>query len=238
MSKVKILVVAMFAFGLLACKKQEPPRPIEESESPTIPTPSTPSATAGTGSDAAPSPVDGGAGGAGDGAMTHQAGNCPSTVLGATTTAAVKAKSVVVTVRSKDKDAIAAIQKRAEEMLKARLDAKVSEGHDRKGTHGGKSGICPIVLPEGAKAIAKNDKAGVVVTITPTDKVDDLKRDIDQRIAKAAEWVTANIKSGDQGNTGGVGGGEGKDGSNHSGKGDGKGRERKTTAEPTGSTAK
>ena len=98
--------------------------------------------------------------------------------------------------------------------------------------------MCPIVIPEGAKATAKNDKAGVVVTIAPTENVEELKQEIDRRIAKAAEWVKATIKTGEQGNTGGVGGGQGKDGSNHSGKGDGKGRERDASPESAGSAAK
>lgn len=170
--------------------------------------------------------------------MSHLAGNCPSTVLGATTAAEVKDKAVVVTVSSKDKDAIAAIQKRADEMIKARLDGKTGAAHDQQGTHGGKRGLCPIVIPEGANATVKNDKAGVIVTVTPTDGVDELKAEVDRRIAKAAEWVKANIQAGDKGNTGGVGGGQGKDGSNHSGKGDGKGRDRKASSKAPDSAAK
>jgi hypothetical protein len=61
----------------------------------------------------------------------------------------------------------------------------------------------------------------------PKDKPDELAKEIDARIARAAEWVAANVKPGDKGNQGGVGGGKGEDGSNHSGKGDGKGHERK-----------
>lgn len=234
MCNVKMLVVAAFVFGFAACKKKEQSVGTQELESATATeSPTMGAGAAGAKSDA-PTVADDAGAQPGKAAMAHQAGNCPSTVLGATTTAQVKAKAVVVTVSSKDKDAIAAIQKRAEEMLKVRLDGKVAEGHDRQGTHGGKTGVCPIVLPEGAKATAKNDKAGVVITITPVDKVDDLKTAIDERIAKAAQWVKENIEAGDQGNSGGVGGGEGKDGSNHSGKGDGKGRERKAASEPTG----
>ena len=254
MCNVKILVAVVFALGLSGCKRKQEPRQTEVTESPTMSGSATTGSGTGVGSGTAPagSATDAGSGsakgpatvaadagaGSGSAGMARQAGNCPSTVLGATTTAAVKAKTVVVTVSSKDKDAIAAIQKRASEMLKARLDAKAGQGHDQKGTQGGKSGLCPIVIPEGAKATAKNDKTGVVVTIAPMANVEELKLEIDGRIAKAAEWVKATIKAGEQGNTGGVGGGQGKDGSNHSGKGDGKGRERKPNSESAGSAAK
>jgi hypothetical protein len=159
--------------------------------------------------------------------MAHRAGMCPSTVLGATTKAAMKGKAVVVTIESTDKDAITAIQKRADHLLAEKHDAPSGTGHDMKGTHGGSQGLCPVYVPDGSKATAKHESKGVVVTITPRDKPDELAKEIDARIAKASDWVKANVKEGDQGNQGGVGGGKGDDGSNHSGKGDGKGRDRK-----------
>jgi hypothetical protein len=160
-------------------------------------------------------------------AMAHRAGMCPSTVLTATTKAAVTGKTVRLTIESTDKDAIAAIQKRTDVLLAEKRDAPTGVGHDMKGTHGGSQGLCPVYVPEGSKATAKHEAKGVVVTITPKDKPDELAREIDGRIAKAADWVKLNVKEGDQGNQGGVGGGKGDDGSNHSGKGDGKGRDRK-----------
>ena len=75
--------------------------------------------------------------------------------------------------------------------------------------------------------VAKHEAKGVIVTITPKDKADELSREVEGRIAKAATWVKANVKDAPQGNQGGVGGGKGDDGSNHSGKGDGKGHQRK-----------
>ena len=75
--------------------------------------------------------------------------------------------------------------------------------------------------------IERKDAKGVVITITPKDKVEDLKKAIDERITKAAEWVKANVKEGDAGTSGGVGGGKGDHGGNHSGEGDGKGKDRK-----------
>ncbi len=159
--------------------------------------------------------------------MAHRAGMCPSTVLGAKTTQAVKGKAVVVTVESVDKDAIAAIQKRTDKLL-AEKKAGPASGtvHDQKGAYGGAKGLCPVYVPEGARATAKHEAKGVVVTITPKGKPDELAKEIDTRIARASDWVKANVKDGDKGNQGGVGGGTGKDGSNHSGKGDGKGQER------------
>lgn len=166
--------------------------------------------------------------GSGDTAMSHHAGNCPSTVFGSTTTAAVKGKDVVVTITSKDKDAVTAIQKRTDELLKVRSENKEPGAtHDQKGTHGQVVGLCPVHIPDGATAKGKHEKDGVVVMITPKDNVDALKTEIDGRIQKAADWVKANITPGDKGNQGGVGGGKANEGMNHSGKGDAKGMERK-----------
>jgi hypothetical protein len=86
-------------------------------------------------------------------------------------------------------------------------------------------GICPVHWEEGGKAASKKDAKGVVITITPKEKPEDLKKVIDERIAKADAWVKENVKPGDDKNTGGVGGGKGDHGGNHSGKGDGKGKE-------------
>jgi hypothetical protein len=177
-----------------------------------------PAVTAGAGASAATAAAE---------AMAHRAGMCPSTVLGATTRSVRKGDAVLVTVESQDKDAIAAIQRRTDELLARKRDAPTGAGHDQKGTHGGAQGLCPVYLPEGATAIAKRKPRGITVAITPKDKPDDLARDIDARIAKAAAWTQENIKDGDKQNQGGVGGGKGEDGSNHSGKGDGKGHERR-----------
>jgi hypothetical protein len=158
--------------------------------------------------------------------MAHRAGMCPSTVLGATTKSAMKGKTVVVTIESADKAAIAAIQKRTDELLAEKKGTPTGSGHDMKGTHGGGQGLCPVYVPEGAKAKAKHEGKGVIVTITPKGKPDELAKEIEGRIAKADDWVKANLK-GDKQNQGGIGGGKGDDGMNHSGKGDGKGHERK-----------
>lgn len=160
--------------------------------------------------------------------MAKKAGNCPSTVLGAVTKAEIKGKDVVLTITSNDKDAIAAIQKRAEEVVKDRKDKKdAGTAHDQKGTHGGTIGLCPVYFGEGGTAKVKKDAKGVTITITPKGKADELKANIDERIKKSAEWVEKNIKPGAEGNKGAVGGGKGEHGSTHQGEGDSKGKDRK-----------
>jgi hypothetical protein len=188
-------------------------------------------AMAGSGSDSGSAAMGSGAGSGSDMAgvepMAHRAGMCPSMVFGATTTSAMKGKTVIVTIESTDKDAIAAIQKRTDELLAEKKNPPAGNGHDMKGTHGGEQGLCPVHVPDGAKATAKHEAKGVIVTITPKDKPADLAKEIGDRITKATTWVKANVKEGDKGNQGGVGGGKNEDGSNHSGKGDSKGQERK-----------
>jgi hypothetical protein len=159
--------------------------------------------------------------------MKMSAGNCPSMVLGATTKAEVKGKDVVLTITSTDKDAIASIQKRAEALLKEKKDGATGDAHDQKGTHGGGKGMCPVFYGEGGTAKSKKDGKGVTITITPKIKPEELKAQIDERIAKSTKWVEEHIKAGPEGNKGAVGGGKGAHGSTHQGQGDGKGKERK-----------
>lgn len=193
---------------------------------------------AGSGSDAVA--VAGSAAGSGitDQPMSHKAGMCPSTVVGSTTKADLKDGKILVTVTGGDKEVIAAVQKRAEGLLKEKADnpaaGSTSSGHDQKGTHGGGLGLCPVYVPEGAAAVAANTATGVVVTITPakTDKPSDFKAIVDARITKAAEWVKTNVKAG-AGNEGGVGGANGPEHANHTGKGDGKGKERQAAGSAT-----
>ena len=95
-------------------------------------------------------------------------------------------------------------------------------------------GMCPVFLGEGGTGAAANIDKGATITITPKDKPDALKAEIDARVTKVTEWVKANVKEGDKGTGGGVGGGSGNDGMNHSGQGDGKGAERKATGSGSG----
>ena len=189
--------------------------------------------TMSTGS-AAGSAVEPAGSGTGDGqAFSHKGGNCPSSVFGSTTKAAILDGKVVVTVTADDKDAIVAIQKRAELLLK-NTDNPNGAGHDQKGTHGGGIGRCPVFLGEGGTATAKNEDKGVAIAITPKATPESVKAEIDSRITKMAEWVKENLKPGDKGTEGGVGGGSGGDGMNRSGKGDGKGMERKAAGSGDG----
>jgi hypothetical protein len=209
------IAIALLALALTipGCKKKE--------DKPTDPS--------ATGS-AAIEPGTGTPGGtAGDATtMNKKAGNCPSTVFGAVTTAELKGSDVVVTITSEDKDAVMSIQRRTDELIgEKRETTTAGGGHDGKGTHGGAKGICPVYVPEGGTATSAKVDKGVTVTITPKDKVAELKQEIDGRITRSAEWTAANVKAGEQGTQGGVGGGRGEHGGNHSGQGDSKGVERK-----------
>jgi hypothetical protein len=240
MARLVTLVICLSFLG--ACSKKKEPPPTEGSGSGSAMMGSG-SAMAGSGSammgsgsgEMAGSGSAMGSGmGSGSGStdqpMSHRTGNCPSTVLGAKTTAKLVGKAVVVTITADDKDAIAAIQKRSDELLKDKVAPHPTAGamHDQHGGHGGGIGLCPVYVPEGATASAKTDKKGVTVTITSTGKVEDLKKDIDSRIERSDKWVKDNIKPADKGDQGGVGGGSGDHGSNHSGMGDGKGKGRGT----------
>jgi hypothetical protein len=233
------LLTVSLAFAS-ACKKEKKAEPTAGSAQTTETGSAAGSAGSAAGSAEAGSAAGSAAGSgdtAGSGAaattpMQNKGGNCPSLVSGATTKAELKDGKVILTISAADKDAIAAIQKRTEELLKAKAEGGAGgEGsgtaHDQKGTHGGGMGLCPVHVQEGGKAEAKNDAAGVVVTLTPKNNADAYKAEIDSRIAKAAEWAKANVQEGDKGTQGGVGGGSGGHGMNHSGEGDGKGQERK-----------
>ena len=234
-----VMILVVLTSALVACDKKKADnkdKPVttasgSDTGQGSAPAPGSGSDTAqGSGSDTAQGSAAAGSGSAAptEVAMTKGAGNCPSTVLGATTKAEVKGKDVILTISATDKDAIASIQKRAEELIKQKSDGATSGAvHDKKGGHGGGMGLCPVHWTEGGSAKQKKDAKGVVVTITPKEKPEDLKTLIDARIAKAEAWVKENIKPGEQGNRGGVGGGKGDHGSTHEGSGDGKGQERK-----------
>ena len=143
-------------------------------------------------------------------AMSHRAGNCPSTVPNSTTKVELRGKSVIVTVTSDDASAITAIKTRADELLRDKAVAKLAgdaptPAHDQKGTHGGGIGICPVYVPEGATAKSSVIANGVAVAITPKSGADELEKDIEGRIVRATEWLKANGGGG-----GGTGGGGGK----------------------------
>jgi hypothetical protein len=242
------LLAGSLAFGSAACKKKE--KPVTDNSSMTTGSGSATAGSADTGSAGSANTMAGsGSAGSGDtmagsaagsGAgsaeqMPKRGGNCPSTVAGSTTKAELKDGKILLTITSDDKDAIAAIQKRTTELLKEKTDGGApGTGHDQKGTHGGGMGLCPVHLDEGGTATSKTDAKGVVITITPKGKAETLKGEIDSRILKAADYVKANVKPGDEGTTGGVGGGKGEHGSNHCGHGDAKGKDRKGSGDGTG----
>jgi hypothetical protein len=237
---MSLLALSLTLTSVAACKKKKPADTGMASGTATM-TGSDTTGSAGSGSDTmagsgsdtmAGSGSDSMAGSgsaAGEDTMQKKAGNCPSTVFGSTTKAEIKGKDVLLTITSDDKDAVASIQRRTEELLKEKADGAGSAGgtHDQKGSYGGAKGICPVYWDEGGKAVSKKDAKGVVITITPKGTADDLKKLIDERITKTADYVKENVKAGDAGTGGGVGGGKGDHGGNHSGSGDGKGKERK-----------
>lgn len=161
--------------------------------------------------------------------MAHKAGNCPSTVAGATTTMDVSkdGKSIVVTIASKDKDGVWAIQTRAKHLAEVQDAPDTKVEHTGKGTGGGTGGVCPIVTHDTKVAVDKTAD-GVKVTMTPkgTLTMDALKADVDQRIKKSATLTEEVVKPAADGagkGAAGTGGGAGKHGGNRTGKGDGSG---------------
>jgi hypothetical protein len=203
--KMRIAVLVL-AVAVVGCKKREA---------------SSPGTGSGSGSGSA-------MGEGSNSAKPHRAGNCPSTVARSTTSAAMAGSAVQVTISSDDPEAIAAVQKRADELLAGRMEHHADTGteHKQNGEHGGGMGMCPVYVPEGATATASRVANGVVVSITAQDPAA-LKTEIDGRIQRAADWEKANIPPGDKGTQGALGGGKNDEGMNHSGKGDGKGVERK-----------
>src|SRR5580698_8629135 len=146
-------------------------------------------------------------------AMSHHAQHCPSMVRGAITSAKLEGKSVVVTVTSSDQAIATKIQTRADELLKDKAVAKLAgdqptAGHAQNGTHGGGIGICPVHVPEGATAKSTTIANGIAVKITPRSGAAELAKDIEQRIARASDWMKTNGDGGGGGN--GNGNGHGK----------------------------
>src|SRR5690606_23969447 len=172
------IAMALLALALATtgCKKKENPASAPE------PTGQTAGSDTGSGVGADTGSGEGSDTGAtaeagGDATLSKKAGNCPSTVLGATTKAEVKGSDIVLTITSTDKDAVTSIQQRAQVLVKERTEAANKEAdpnaaHDRRGTHHGRVGLCPVHIPEGATAKATNVDNGVEIAITPKDNLD------------------------------------------------------------------
>ncbi len=149
---------------------------------------------------------------------SHRTANCPSTIAHSSTKAELKGRAITLEIAADskdDKDTIAEIQRRTEELLKDRA-AKLAgvgstSGHDQHGTHGGGIGICPVHVVEGASATWKREAKGVSITITPKDvaAAQTLKSDIDKRIVSAKDWVKLGHGGNGDGNGGGGGAGGG-----------------------------
>jgi hypothetical protein len=147
-------------------------------------------------------------------AMSHHAQHCPSMVRGAVTTAKLDGKSVVVTIISDDQKAATKIQTRAETLLADKATAKLAgdlptPAHAQNGTHGGGIGICPVHVPEGATAKRTTIANGVSIKITPKSGAEALERDVEARIARAADWLKSNPNGDGDGDGGGDGNGNG-----------------------------
>lgn len=162
--------------------------------------------------------------------MMHKAGNCPSTVVSAQTAvvdpaAAKNDKAVVVSVTSKNKEAVWAIQTRAKHLAEVQGAPDGTIDHSGKGTGGGGTGLCPIVTKNTTITVT-NTADGVTIAIAPSGDLtrDALSADVASRIAKATGFTEQTAKPTDTyGGTGGIGGGAGKHGGNRVGKGDGTG---------------
>jgi hypothetical protein len=237
MRAVKSLVVAACLL-LPGCKKDKPeaPAPTPATGSATTMAGSSGSAATDTGSAAATMPGSGGSAAvetAGSGqlqdvgsavdptAMSHHAQHCPSMVRGSTTTAKLAGKSVVVTITSDDKVVASKVQARTDKLLKDKAaisaDQPATAGHAQNGSHGGGIGICPVHVPQGATAKSASVPNGVAVTITPKSGADELLKDVEARIGRAADWVKNNpAGDGDgTGNGGGNGNGNGSGDAHH-----------------------
>ena len=154
MSLFTVLALA----STMACKKKPKDAPAPAPVADAAMAGSDNMGSAGSGSDMMGSGGSGsdsmGSGSAGEQAMSNQAGNCPSTVFGATTKAEVKGKDIVLTITATDKDAIAAIQTRTTALLKEKADGGKGSAHDQKGTVGGGKGICPVHFGDGGKGVS------------------------------------------------------------------------------------
>ncbi|MCE9573509.1 MAG: hypothetical protein K8W52_10150 [Deltaproteobacteria bacterium] len=162
--------------------------------------------------------------------MMHKAGNCPSTVVSAQTAIVEPAKgkddkAVTVSVTSKNKEAVWAIQTRAKHLAEVQNAPDGTIDHSGKGTGGGGTGLCPIVTKSTTITVTEIAD-GVTIAIAPSGDLtrDALSAEVASRIAKATGFTEQTAKPTDTyGGTGGIGGGAGKHGGNRLGKGDGSG---------------
>jgi hypothetical protein len=208
-------LVAALAFGV-GCKKKE------EATKPATPPPSAADAAAAPTPPPAPAPDaapagGGSAAGGSTGKMEGKMANCPSSVEGATTTVEQGKDAVEVTVVGKDDKATKEIRDRSKKLAEA---SKAPEGaevkHEGKGTGGGGTGYCPVVL-QGTSVEYAEVNNGAKLTVKP-DKADGLKALFDE-----SKRRNENMPKAGAGGGGGTGGGEGKPGPGGPGSGTGGG---------------
>jgi hypothetical protein len=101
--------------------------------------------------------------------MANKMANCPSAAPGATTAVKADKTSVTLTITSKDKAAIAEIQKRAKKLSTLDTSADADIKHTGEGTGGGQLGKCPVVMTDVTLKV-KDSKTGTAITMTPKDK--------------------------------------------------------------------
>jgi hypothetical protein len=169
--------------------------------------------------------------------MSKKGGNCPNLVAGSTTKAtpddAASKKAnrgmVAMEVTATDKNAIVTIQERAKALKERTPEAGTQ--HNSKGAMGGDEGLCAVLTPHFEIVEVKNTDTGVVMMLgldketdaTPANKATVMAQ-LQERVQKGADWMTANLKTA-PGGQGGTGDGGGKHGRDHSGKGDMSGKE-------------
>ncbi len=226
-----IIAVTIATLALAACSKKDDgakakPAPAKVDPAPATPPVAPPPTTPPV---AATPPVDPGAAAAAA-ALANRAGNCPSAVLGATTTIVddpAAAGKLVLTITAKNDAATATIRKRVAHLVEVQAAADAEIKHTGDGTGGG-GGMCPVITTKDTKIAAADTEGGSKVTIEPQGgaTLDALRKDVALRIAKTDAWTQANLQgTSSSGGGGGTGGGKGDHGGNHSGKGTGTGKE-------------
>ena len=160
----------------------------------------------------------------------NKAGNCPSAVIGATTVIVddpAAAGKLVLSITAKNDAATTTIRKRVAHLVEVQGAPDVQVKHTGEGQGGGGAGMCPVLTTKDVKLAAADIEGGSKVTLEPQNgaALDAIRKDVEVRVTKTAEWAQSNIQgTATSGGGGGIGGGKGDDGSNHSGKGDGKGK--------------
>ena len=134
-------------------------------------------------------------------------------VRGATTTAKLEGKSVVVTVTSEDRKVASKIQMRAEKLLANKATDKPAgeptPGHAQNGMHGGDIGICPVHVPEGANAKEREARERHCGQRSRRSRVQTRSRRTSKRASACGRLAQGNPMGEGDGTGGGGGSGNG-----------------------------